>query len=336
MNTISVLEGMDHNRAVMGSLMILGGNDMVLGSWLTKASRAGRYNRQAVKNRYRCPVSGDDMLLGGDIVLGGWWSRAKRKTKNLARKTTNVIRKPINVIASPVMKVHRTVTRPISRLARPLTRPVSRFAGRAWSPMDRTLKKIPLVNSAYRAGITSTYASTGQWGKVSSSVGRSVKSIGRDLKVTNRMAVNGIKSIARPLVNKAIKSGVSETTAQFTITPSVTALATAKFGPLGTALAGSTVAVLIRTMYASAKKHGSRAIAPLVRGIRNMTSPTSKIRIGDKPFEAEKMSFLPSVPPPGGMIPAPGESAPPEEEQKSSGFTGIAIAAAAAAAMFMV
>lgn len=210
-------------------------------------------------------------ILEGDIdysqdILDGWFRRATRKIKKASRK---------------VKRVTRRATRPIRRVTRPVTR-----------PLDRVLKRTPLVRSAYRAGITASYAATLQPKKAFRGVIRTGKSLARDFASGKKM----IRKFARATVGKITRKGagtMSKTAMKVIALPSVTAFASAKFPPY-TWYAPIATNLAIDEAYKLAKrKSGSVGRSFLSMGRRNLRRFARNISAPK--YEAQKMSFIPRV-----------------------------------------
>lgn len=176
-----------------------------------------------------------------------------------------------------VGKIVNKVTRPIRKVVRPI-----------YKPLDRTLKKIPIVRTAYRGAIASTYASTGQLHKVWGATKRTGASAIKDVKGLKNTLIKIAIAIVKPMARAGMAKGVAKLTA----IPIVTAKANA-LSPMAMPFAGIATNTAIDIVWKNIKKSAGK----IIPGASKMASIARNIAGGG--YNAQKMSDVPS--PSGGM-----------------------------------
>lgn len=178
-------------------------------------------------------------------------------------------------------KIGKAATMPIRvtrRALGPVTRPVGRFASRMGAPVDRMLKRTPVVRSLYRAQIGTGYMLTGRFSKGVKAYKRTGTALLKDVSFVKRRGMTVTKKVARPLVKKAIASGKSKTQTKIMLTPTITAGVTALYPPAAPFTAFM-VPLAIDQVWKQLKKQ-TRAVLPTT-----------------KPYTALKMDSIPEVGP---------------------------------------
>lgn len=199
----------------------------------------------------------------------------------------------------------KKVTRPIRKITRPITR-----------PLDRVLKKIPVVRTVYRAGITQAYASTLQFKKIGGGARRTGRSAVKDISGAKRI----IMRIAVRIVTPLAKKGMAKTAAKVTAIPAVSGIASTTIGPWSIPFVAGIVNIAINKVWKSLKGVGTRVTR------RALSSVSNKLT-GSGNYDALKMRGVPGLEPPGFDMNFTSQPAY-EEPPKKAGGAGILLALA--------
>jgi hypothetical protein len=100
----------------------------------------------------------------------------------------------------------RKLIRPVKKASgvvkRNITRPVSRVTQKVWSPVDRNLKKVPVVRTIYAAAKTATYAHTLQFKETKQAGKRTIRSVKKDVAAVKNLIRGMADKLVWPIVQK--------------------------------------------------------------------------------------------------------------------------------------
>lgn len=197
----------------------------------------------------------------------------------------------------------RKIVRPAKRASRAVkrkvTRPVSRVVQRTWRPVDRRLKKTPVVRTMYRSLITQSYATTLQFKEMKQAAKKTFKSAKADVAAAKRVVTRFAKGLALKFAKEKGKK-VSRGAAKAILVPPVTAFA-AKEAPPAAPFVAVIVVKAINWAYDKVQAAGKRMLK------------RAGINVDSTPYDALKMqSTLKSYSAPNYYAP---EEEPIEEEK---------------------
>lgn len=233
----------------------------------------------------------------------------------------NTFRNDVDLLGWPKLLRPSTYKKAIRKVARPIAR-VTRTARRR---LDRTLKRIPVVRTVYRAGITATYATTGQFRKVGGAARRTARAAGKDFGGMKR----GIKKIAIKVLTPLARKGMSKTVAKVTAIPTISAMSATTFGPQAIPFVAGIVNWAINVVWKKIKGVAKRVA---VRTGKRVLGRVGRL-IGGKRYEAQKMLNVPEVSQGGGF--APPDVGTSYQSEPKTGGAGIALMAIPALVMLM-